>query len=420
MGLFSKLFERMPNDIEQGSVKFDDPLLTALIAGECSVTKEQAMQIPTINACVHLIADRLATLPIKLYERLDDGNVKEITDDKRVELLNGDTGDTINATEMRKHWVEDYFLGKGSYTYIERNGRAEITGLYYVDESTVAIKANADPIHKEYAIIVNGKAYFPYHFLKIMRYSDGKGKGKSIIEEDPIALSISYNTMKFENGIVRKGGNKKGFLKSQQRLSPEAMKTLKEAWGRMYANTLDSADNVVVLNDGVDFQEASNTSVEMQLNQNKLTNAKELCKLFCLPSEILSGNANAATQSQAVQNCYTPLINVIEAALDADMLYEHEKKTRYFALDTTELTRGDFESRMRGYATALQNNIYQLDEVRKREDLPELGFNYIKLGLQDVLLDPKSKTVYTPNTKEMVNLDSKPLNGNNSDEVIDG
>lgn len=392
------LFKRKEKRAGDGMAGVSDNLLTALIGGSSEVTKSEAIQIPTVAACVNLIADRISALPIKLY-RQEGKEVTEITEDKRLDMLNHDTGDTINATEMKKLWIRDYFLGKGSYTYIERNLFNEPMGLLYVDESRLAVAPGADPIHKTYSIQVNGRVYFPYQFLKILRNSKGFGTGTSIISEDPLALAIYYNTMKYENATIRKGGNKKGYILSKNKLTQDVLDKVKEAWQKLYSNSYDIKDNAVVLNDGLDFKESSATSVELQLNENKRTNADEICKLFCMPADVLNGKANEAMISQFVQNCLMPLINTIESALDSDLLTESEKAGHYYwAFDTSELTRGDFVSRMNGYATALQNNIYQLDEIREKEDLPPLGFNFIKLGLDAVLVDPKTREIYTPNT----------------------
>ena len=114
------IFKRKEKRSADGMVEVGDNLLTALIGGSSEVTKAEALQIPTVSACVNLIADRISALPIKLY-RENGKEVEEITEDNRLNMLNHDTGDTINATEMKKLWIRDYFLGKGSYTYIERN-----------------------------------------------------------------------------------------------------------------------------------------------------------------------------------------------------------------------------------------------------------------------------------------------------------
>lgn len=400
------LFRKKENRSENSSVvTYEDSLLVALLGGSAGITRKQAMQIPTVRACVGLIADKISSLPLKLYEE-KDGKVTEVLNDNRCRLINHDTGDTINGTELKKLWVTDYFMGKGSYTYIARDGLGGISGLYYVDESLVSINADIDPIYKKYTIAVNGKNYLPYEFLKILRNSDGKGKGKSIVDENPTALEIMYNTMKLENAMARKGGNKHGFLHTNNSVDPTSKESLREAWKLLYSSDSDIAEKAIILTGGMDFKEISATSVEMQLNQNKMTNAKEVCKLFCMPPEMLSGGASEAAQSLFVQNCIGTVLNTIEAALDTDLLLEREKGTRYFAFDVNELTRGDFAKRMNGYAVALDHNIMQVDEIREREDLKPLGFNYIKLGLQDVLLDPKTQQVYTPNTNQLMKLNA--------------
>lgn len=398
---FWKKKEKRAEEVSELEGMSGTALLEALI-GSKVLTRSKVMEISAVNSCVTLIGNKIATLPIKLYEKAD-GEITEIADDERVKLLNGDTGDTMNATEMRREWVKDYFLGKGAYTYIERDVFGKVKSLRYVSSEQVCITNNAEPIFKSYEINVGGNQYYPHEFLKILRCNDGYGKGKSVVSENELLLSVAYNTMKFENTLVKKGGNKKGFLKSKSKLSTEAMEALKAAWRQLYSNDTDN-DNVIVLNDGVDFAESSNTSVEMQLNENKQTNRQEICSIFGVPHEIVDGKASETTIKQWVTNCIIPLLNVIEAALDSDLLLESEKDSRYFAFDTNELTRGDFTSRMSGYEIALRNNIMEIDEVRAREDLKPRGFNFMKLGLQDVLLDLKTKTIYTPNTNQFRDL----------------
>ena len=395
MGLFRKPEKRSEelND-DNGAV-----LLSALIRGD-SMSKAMAMEIPAVSACVGLIADRIASLPLRLYDS-SGGEVTEVYDDVRTGYINGDTGDTLSGSEMLKAWVADYFLTKGAYTYIYKNSYGKVLGLYYVKSEDVSVSSNCRPIFKGYAICCDGATYLPHEFIKILRNSKGDGRGHSIIEENPLILSVAYNTISFENLLVKKGGNKKGFLKAKNRMTKAALDEVKEAWKNFYSN---NGENVIVLNDGMDFAESSNTSVEMQLNERKISTDTAICSLFGVPYDMLTGNASEAVKVRFFENAVMPVINAIEAALDRDLLLEGEKDHRYFAFDTREATRGDIQTRYNAYAVALQNNFMQLDEVRKLEDLEPLGVNYIKLGLNDVLLDPKTGRIYTPNTNAMVDM----------------
>ena len=95
-----------------------------------------------------------------------------------------------------------------------------------------------------------------------------------------------------------------------------------------------------------------------------------------------------------------PVMRAIECALNRDILREKEQDALYWAFDTKELLKGSLRERMEAYKLAVDANIMQIDEIRFEEDLPALGLNWIKLGLDDVLYDPKTNTVYTPNTNQ--------------------
>ena len=145
---------------------------------------------------------------------------------------------------------------------------------------------------------------------------------------------------------------------------------------------------------------SSNTPVEMQLNENKRSNAEEFAKLFHISSGVMSGNAGEADIASLARLAAIPLMTVIQCALNRDLLLENEKGKLYFAFDTKELLKGDMQSRFAAYKTALESNFMQIDEVRYAEDMEPLGLSWVKLGLDDVLYDPKTKRIYTPNTNQ--------------------
>lgn len=391
--------------------KIDDMLLKALLS-DTIITKEQVLNIPSVKSCINFIADTVATLPIKLYKD-NNGKAEELKYDKRVKLLNDETGDTLDAFQFWRAVMSDYFLGKGGYIYINRYLN-NVVSLHYVDESYVSIIKNVDPIFKTYKILVNGKEYWSHEFIKILRNTKDGARGTSITEENNLILSVAYNSMIFEETLVKKGGNKKGFVKSARKLTQEAIDKLKEAWRKLYSN---NSDNIVILNDGLEFQEASNTSVEMQLNENKETNSAEICKLFNIPVNIIKGTASKQEYTNAFKMGVMPVLKAIECALNRELLLESEKGSFYFAFDTKELLKGDIKERFEAYKTAIEANFMQIDEVRYMEDLPALGIDWIKLGLDSVLYNPKTKEIYTPNTNETQNMED--LKGGEENESGD-
>lgn len=390
--------EQRAFDTEGNSDTSDDVLLRAILSGG-KITKEQALNIPSVKSCIQFIADTVSMLPIKLY-RDNNGKAEEVKGDVRVGLLNDDTKDTLDAVQFWRALINDYYLGKGGYAYINKSFN-DVISLHYVDESFISTIKNEDPIYKSYKILVNGQNYWPHEFIKILRNTKDGAEGISIIEENNLILSVAYNSLIFEETLVKKGGNKKGFVKSPKKLTQDAMDKLKEAWRQLYSN---NTENVVILNEGLDFQEASNTSVEMQLNENKETNSGEISKIFNISEAITKGTATSKDYTKSIKTGVLPVLRAIECALNREFLLESEKNSFYWAFDTKELLKGDIKERFEAYKTAIEANFMQPDEARYMEDWAPLGLNFIKLGLDTVLYNPKTGEIYTPNTNQTQNM----------------
>ncbi len=380
----------------------EDALLRASLADDY-MTRDQAMNVPAFAACVNKIAETVSTIPIKLY-RLVEGKLEVVEGDGRVQLLNDDTGDTLDGVQFKRALIRDYLTGKGGYAFINRTG-TRIRSLHYVRESEVSFIFAPDPIFKDYDIMIQGSKYKPFEFLKVLRNTEDGRSGKSVVAENSEVLSVAYYSLKYEKTMVKTGGNKKGFITTTKKLSQAVMDGLRKAWNSLYQN---NSENVVILNDGLGFQEASNTSVEMQLNENKKTNSDEICKLFNMPPAMINGGATEQDKTNFVQYCLNPILKEFECALNRDLLLESEKGSYYFAADTSELTKGDIEKRFRAYETASKNGFMQIDEIRLKENLPPLGLDFVRLGLQDVLYDPGTKQFYMPNMNQTGGLGKAP------------
>ena len=374
----------------------DDVLLSAILSQD-SISCEQALNIPAVARCVNLISETVSMIPIKLYrEDTADGKRKtvEVTD-SRCDLLNEDTKDTLDGAQFKKALVRDYLLNGNAYAYINKQ-RNSVKSLHYVDSKNVTINQNFDPIFKDYNILVHGQTYKPFEFLKILRATKDGARGSGIVEENGELLKVAYTTLKFEQNLVSTSGNKKGFINAKNRLTKEAIDALKAAWYKFYSN---NDENVIILNEGLTFQEASNTSVEMQLNESKKSMSDSILELFGVPTDW--------SWETFIKTAIMPILATFECALNRDLLLEKEKKSFYFAFDTKEIIKGDIKTRFEAYKTALESNLMQIDEVRYLENLEPLGLNFIKLGLQDVLFNPVTKEVYTPNTNQITNIENK-------------
>ena len=348
------------------------------------ITREKALTLPVVSEAVDLISSMVASMPIKLY-KYKQGKVTEVENDTRTKLLNGDTGDTLNALQMKKAMVEDYLLGKGGYAVIRRN-RNDITGLFYVKDIYVSILQNADPVYKYNLFEIATKQYRSWEILKLLRNTKDGARGKGVIDEISKALETAYSTLIYQLGLVKSGGNKKGFLKSERKLGQEEINILKQAWRNMFAN---NAESVVVLNNGLSFQESSNTSVEMQLNESKKTLKDEINGVFHIKSDFF----------QTFKEAIYPIIKAFETELNSVMLLENEKRYMFFEFDVKEILRANIKERYEAYGKALQDGWKTINEIRKEENMNNIdGMDVLSLGLGDVLYDTKTGTYYTPNT----------------------
>ena len=381
MGFFERFNKRADETRIEPVV--DDVLLKALLQGE-PITREKALMLPAVSAAVDYIGNCVACMPVQLYKQ-KQGKVEPIEGDNRVKLLNGDTGDTLDGFQLKKAMVEDYLLGKGGYCYIRKN-RNEVTGLYYVKDTSISIMADNEPIFKDYTILAGANSYKPYEFLKLLRNTKDGASGTGVTAEVSKALETAYQTMIMQLGLVKKGGGKKGFLKAQRKLAQEEIDVLKNAWNNMYAN---NSDNVIVLNNGLEFQEAAASSVELQLNESKQTLDAQINNIFHLNGDFY----------QTFKEAIYPILKAFETALNRDLLLEKEKKTYFFEFDTKEILKASVVERYNAYKTAKDTGFMTINEIRKAENMNYVeGLDVVNVGLSAVLYDINTHKYYTPNT----------------------
>lgn len=389
MGLFDRFRKRddtpTPTQPSEPTTQVaTDVLLQALLNNE-TITREQALTLPAVSGAVNLISSMIASMPIKLY-KYKQGKVETVEDDIRVKLLNGDTGDTLNAYDLKKALVEDYLMDKGGYCYINRY-RNNVTGLYYVKPIFVQTIPNFKPIFKDYQILVLGESYYKHEFIKLLRNTKDGAMGIGLTQEVGTALETAFNTLLYQLNMVKSGGNKKGFLKSQRKLGQDEINILKQAWNRLFTN---NKENVVVLNNGLEFQESSNNAVEMQMNESRATLNDEINNLFHIyPNDFY----------RTFKEGIYPIVRAFVTALNRDLLLEKEKGKLYFDFDVKEILKANPKERAETYKLYKEIGLKTINEMRKEEDMNSIeGLDVINVGLGAVLYDTVNHVYYTPNT----------------------
>ena len=385
MGLFKK--KEVKNETTSGVLIGDNELLLALTNGE-GISKEKALSIPKVASDIDTIAGKIATIPLKLYKETEKDGKKtvESVKDSRCDLINDDTGDTLDGVQFKKAIVTDYLLDKGGYAFIKKQGNAT-KSIHYTDAEQVTIIKNTDPIFKSFKIQVNGKFYNDYQFVKLIRNTKDGATGKSVREEISTALLTAYKNLEMQYASAKKGGKKRGFLSTERALSKETLAQLKQDWESLYSN---DGINSIVLPNGSKFQESTDSTYETSVNATRKQLNEEIDAIFHI----------GKTDAETFTNAILPILAVFECAVNRVLLLEKEKADGYFfAFDTKEMLKGDLKTRFEAYKTAIESGFMQPNEARYLENMDELdGLDVINFGLASVLYDPKTKKFYTPNT----------------------
>ena len=386
------LFKRNARIIEDQA---SDLLLQALLQNE-KITRDKALTLPAVSGAVDLISSSIASMPVRLY-KYTKGKVEEVDNDPRTALLNGDTGDTLDGFQMKKAIIEDFLMDGGGYAYIRRQ-RNDVTGLYYVRSDQIFIQKNNNPVFKDYEINVGGKNYQPYEFIKLLRSTRDGASGTGLTDEVAKVLEAAYQTLLYELRRVKSGGAKKGFLQSDHKLTQESINALKSAWARMYSGDREE-ENVVVLNEGIQFKEASASSTELQLNESSNRLQSQINDLFHISNDF------DLTFKLAVY----PIVKAFETALNRDLLLEKEKRRFFFEFDVKEITRANLKERYEAYKLAKDTGFMTVNEIRQAENMNYIeGMDVINVGLGAVLYDTEKGVYYTPNTDTVSSMEDAP------------
>lgn len=404
MKWFKKKTEKRENE------SFEDLLLNGKL-GIDVITESKAKQIPNFNASLNYISNIFATVPIKLYEE-NDGVIQELKNDNRVKLLNDNCKDLLSIYNVKQRLINDYYCKGQGYIYINRKGN-DVISLHYIDSSNISYIPNLDPIFKDAKIQINGKEYETYEFLSLVRNTKDGVSGTSIISENDLSLSTTYNSLRFENKQLCNGGLKKGLFKVAEIKNKETFEVilanLKKTWKKLWDSNSDEEENCLVLNGDMDYQDISYNPKDMQLLELKKENNTDICKLFNVDPALLNGNATEEQFLLFVKTVILPLFKQFEEVLNKNLLLEREKDSYYFAFDTRELLKADILKRYQAYEIGLRNTFLELNDVRYMENMDKLeGFeDVVKLGLDTVLYNTKNKDIFVANTNTTSNINGE-------------
>lgn len=390
----------MFNWLKKKETRSDDEVLADFISGLSPlsgkvVSKKEALSIPVVAQSVNWISSVVASLPIKMYRKTEKGYI-EVYDDYRLPLLNDYSGNCMTANDLKRQVISDLLLDGNGYAYISKRGN-KITKLSYVPTTKLTYTESVNSIDKILNVWVDGKPVQDYNVFRVVNNTKNGISGIGFVSDCQDLLGTILSSLKYEHTSIS-SGVRRGFLKSKTKLDSEKLSELKQAWRKL---TSPEQSDVLVLNAGIEFEDASSTATESQLSQNKTINIQQVLSYFGLPTNFLEG-ANSDSYLTAVRIAILPIVSQLTTALNNYLLLESEKGTLKFDIDTNDVLRINSNERFDAYQKGLSSGILTIDEVRRMEALPVLDLPYVKMSLADVLFNTNTGEIFVPNTNAVM------------------
>lgn len=390
----------MFNWLKKKETRSDDEVLADFISGLSPlsgkvVSKKEALSIPVVAQSVNWISSVVASLPIKMYRKTEKGYI-EVYDDYRLPLLNDYSGNCMTANDLKRQIISDLLLDGNGYAYISKRGN-KITKLSYVPTTKLTYTESVNSIDKILNVWVDGKPVQDYNVFRVVNNTKNGISGIGFVSDCQDLLGTILSSLKYEHTSIS-SGVRRGFLKSKTKLDSEKLSELKQAWRKL---TSPEQSDVLVLNAGIEFEDASSTATESQLSQNKTINIQQVLSYFGLPTNFLEG-ANSDSYLTAVRIAILPIVSQLTTALNNYLLLESEKGTLKFDIDTNDVLRINSNERFDAYQKGLSSGILTIDEVRRMEALPVLDLPYVKMSLADVLFNTNTGEIFVPNTNSVM------------------
>jgi len=336
------------------------------------VNERSSMQTTAVFACVRIIAETVASLPLHTYRYKDDGKEKMYTH-PLYRLLHDEPNPEMTSFTLRETMMTHILLWGNAYCQIIRNGKGQVVSLYPLlpDKMTVDRDGKGNLY---YAYRKEGVTYYlgPEDVLHVpgLGFDGVMGYSPVALAKNAIGLNIAaeeYGGRFFANNATPSGIlSTAGTLKDPTKV--------RDAWQSAYGGS-SSSNKVAVLEDGLQYQAISMPNSDAQFLETRKFQIEEICRIFQVPPHMVadlskSSFSNIENQSISfVVHTIRPWLVRLEQAMNKKLFLESEKGKCFVSFNASALMRGDYKSRMDGYAIGIQNGFFSVNDVRKMENM---------------------------------------------------
>ena len=379
MNLFSKLFRsRDKPQNHLGGLSF---LFGQTAAGK-AVNERTAMQTTAVYACVRILAESVAGLPLAVYHRSEAG--KEIAYEHPLYFLLHDAPNPeMTSFVLRETLMAHLLLWGNAYAQILRDGRGNVIGLYPLlpDKMEVDRDSRTGEIYYTYTRFTEENPNFKDRGRIRLRREDvlhipGLGfdglVGYSPIAMAKNAIGIALATEEYGAAFFKNGARPGGVLEHPGVLKDPSK--LRESWHDIYGGTMNTG-KIAVLEEGVKYQQIAIPPEEAQFLETRKFQIDEIARLYRVPPHMIgdlekSSFNNIEQQSlEFVKYTLNPWVVRWEQSLQKALLSDKEREEYFIRFKVDGLLRGDYKSRMEGYAIGRQNGWLSANDIRSLEDL---------------------------------------------------
>ena len=383
MGILSGLFhsrDKPTNATSGSSYRF---FLGGSTSGK-TVTERSAMQITAVYSCVRILAEAIAGLPLHLYTYKEDGGKEKAIGHPLYLLLHDEPNPEMSSFVFRETLMTHLLLWGNAYAQIIRNGKGEVVALYPLMPNRMTVDRdssgqlfysyqmnNSDaPTMKTGTVILK-----PSDVLHIpgLGFDGLVGYSPIAMAKNAIGLAIAteeYGAKFFANGATPGGLLEyPGTVKDPDRV--------RESWNKGFSGS-QNAGKVAILEEGMKYTPISIAPEQAQFLETRKFQINEIARIFRVPPHMVgdlekSSFSNIEQQSlEFVKYTLDPWVVRWEQSLSRALFTPEEKKKYFFKFNVEGLLRGDYQSRMNGYATARQNGWMSANDIRELENLDRI------------------------------------------------
>lgn len=346
------------------------------------VNERTAMQTTAVYACVRILAEAVASLPLHVYEYQDDGGKKLVHDHPLYYLLHDEPNPEMTSFVFRETLMSHLLIWGNAYAQIIRDGAGRVLGLYPLLPDKMDVQrddrgniyyvysrnSDENPMFKEYGDI-RLKAEDVFH-IPGLGFDGLIGYSPIAMAKNAVGMTLAceeYGASFFANG-ANPGGvlEHPGVLKDPSKV--------RESWNSVYRG-VNNAHKIAVLEEGMKYQQIGIPPEEAQFLETRKFQINEIARLYRIPPHMVgdldkSSFSNIEQQSlEFVKYTLDPWVIRWEQSLQRSLLLPGEKGKYFIKLNVDGLLRGDYQSRMNGYAVGRQNGWFSANDIREMENM---------------------------------------------------